>query len=80
MLMNHGTLMRNWSVTAKREWGVQTMSGLSETSTYNHVHNTLSLFEGWGNLLFTTSKTKHDYTSNKLVYTSCLTSCQTTKT
>ena len=56
------------------------MSGLSETSTYNHVHNTLSLFEGSGNLLFTTSKTKHDYISNKLVYTSCLTSCQTTKT
>ena len=44
----------------------------------NHVHNILRLFNGWANFPFTTSETKGIIISNNLVYTSCLTSCQTT--
>ena len=47
--------------------------------TYNHLHNILRIFDGRANFTFTTSETKRDVMiSDKLVYMSCLTSCQTT--
>ena len=45
----------------------------SKRKSNNHVHNTLRLFDGLANFPFTTSDTKC-VISDKLVYTSCLTS------
>ena len=39
------------------------------TSTFNHVYNVLSVFDGWANIPFTTSERK----CNKYVCTSCQT-------
>ena len=44
---------------------------------YNYGHNIMMIFDVLSNFLFTTSETKADY-YNKLLYTSCLTSCRTT--
>ena len=44
---------------------------------YNLVHNILNISDGWANLPFATSE-RSVIISNKLVYTSCLTSCWTT--
>ena len=44
---------------------------------YNHVHNISRLFDGWANFLSPEVK-RSVIISNKLAYTSCLTSCRTT--
>ena len=46
-------------------------------SQASYVHNILILFDGWAIFPFTSSETRHDYYSNKLVHKSCLTSCRT---